>query len=125
MTRLSRFLVLAAALAAPACASSPAATDPAAAKSVVVAEPAPPREWETWPPAQAAAVVRPRVASGKTVTLEPRQGGWPILDLFEMISQETGRSFLYDVSNATFKQAKVEFVGKHVVAEEDLFAWLQ
>jgi hypothetical protein len=126
MPRLSRFLVLAAAFAASACASS-AQPAPAAAPTprvISVSEP-PPREWEPWPPAQSAPAPRARVASGKTVTLEPRQGGWPVLELFEMVSQQTGRSILYDGSNATFKHAKIEFVGRHVVAEEDLFAWLQ
>jgi hypothetical protein len=42
-----------------------------------------------------------------------------------MIHRQAGVSFLYDSTNATFKQAKVEFVGEHVIPENQLFAWLQ
>jgi hypothetical protein len=59
------------------------------------------------------------------VRLAPKDGGWKIDELFESINRATGISILYDSGNATFKQAKVEFIGAHVIEEEQLFDWLQ
>jgi type II secretion system protein D len=59
------------------------------------------------------------------VRLLPKDGGWKIDELFDQIHRTTGISILYDSGNATFKQAKVEFVGEHVIRQVDLFDWLQ
>ncbi len=59
------------------------------------------------------------------VKLIPKDGGWKIEELFDTIQRSTGISILYDSQNATFKQAKVEFVGPHLIAEDELFDWLQ
>ena len=52
-------------------------------------------------------------------------GGWTVPDLLEQIQRTTGISILYDSGNAGLKQAKVEFVGTHVIRESELFDWLQ
>src|SRR5882724_12846386 len=89
---------------APAPAPGPA---PAPAPGAPPAPPAPPK-------------------SGKNpVRLMPKEDGWKINELFEAINKTTGISILYDSGNATFKQAKVEFVGAHVIEEDQLFDWLQ
>lgn len=68
----------------------------------------------------------PAPKSGKNpVRLMPKEGGWKIDELFDAINKTTGISILYDSGNATFKQAKVEFVGAHVIEEDQLFDWLQ
>ncbi len=95
---------------------SPAATAESAAST---------HEWEPWPPADAAKRTPPPADSGETITLLPKDGGWKIDELFDMVGKKAGVSFLYDSGNATFKQAKVEFVGAHVIRQKDLFAWLQ
>ena len=59
------------------------------------------------------------------VRLLPKEGGWKIDELFDQIHRTTGISILYDATNATFKQAKVEFVGQHAIAVDELFDWLQ
>jgi type II secretion system protein D len=59
------------------------------------------------------------------VRLLPKDGGWKIDELFDQIHKTTGISILYDSGNATFKQAKVEFTGEHVIRQKDLFDWLQ
>ena len=111
-------LALAASLAA--CTSTKAA--PATA-----ADDGAPHEFEPWPPAETPKPARTAVASdpANVVRLMPREGGWKIDELFEMISKTLGISILYDSGNATFKQAKIEFVGTHVIPESELFAWLQ
>jgi hypothetical protein len=112
-------LALAASLAA--CTSMKGSADSAAPAADA------PREFEPWPPAETPRPARPAVASdpAKVVRLVPREHGWTIDELFEMVSKSLGISILYDSGNATFKQAKVEFVGTHVIQESDLFAWLQ
>ena len=55
------------------------------------------------------------------VRLLPKEGGWKIDELFDQIHRTTGISILYDATNATFKQAKVEFVGVHAIAADELF----
>jgi hypothetical protein len=86
-----------------------------------------PHEWEAWPPAETPRPARaaPSPSSANPVRLFPKEGGWKIDELFENVNKTTGISFLYDSGNATFKQAKIEFVGTHVIPEEDLFPWLQ
>jgi len=59
------------------------------------------------------------------VRLLPKDGGWKIDELFDQIHKTTGISILFDSGNATFKQAKVEFIGEHVIRQKDLFDWLQ
>jgi general secretion pathway protein D len=59
------------------------------------------------------------------VRLLPKEGGWQISELFDQIHRTTGISILFDGTNATFKQAKVEFVGVHSIDVDDLFDWLQ
>ena len=59
------------------------------------------------------------------VRLLPKEGGWQISELFDQIHRTTGISILYDGTNATFKQAKVEFTGVHPIAVDELFDWLQ
>jgi type II secretion system protein D len=59
------------------------------------------------------------------VRLMPKEGGWQIAELFEQIHRTTGISILYDSTNATVKQAKVEFVGQHSIDVDELFDWLQ
>ncbi len=81
---------------------------------------------ETWPPP--GVVAHPPKAhepGEKTITLLPKEGGWRIDELLESVSKATGRSILYDSTNATFKQSKVEFVGQHVIPESEMFDWLQ
>jgi general secretion pathway protein D len=68
---------------------------------------------------------KPKDEKGHVVRLIPKEGGWPILELFDQVHKMTGISILYDQANATFKQAKVEFIGEHLIAEDDLFDWLQ
>jgi general secretion pathway protein D len=59
------------------------------------------------------------------VRLLPKDGGWKIDELFDQIHKTTGISILFDSGNATFKQAKVEFIGEHIIRQKDLFDWLQ
>jgi general secretion pathway protein D len=59
------------------------------------------------------------------VRILPKEGGWKIDELFDQIQRTTGISILYDATNATFKQAKVEFVGPHPIYVDELFDWLQ
>lgn len=59
------------------------------------------------------------------VRLLPKEGGWQIVELFDQIHRTTGISILYDGTNATLKQAKVEFVGVHTIDVDELFDWLQ
>jgi type II secretion system protein D len=84
---------------------------------------------EPAPGAPAPAPGAPPAAPAKTakspVRLMPKEGGWKIEELFDSINKTTGISILYDSGNATFKQAKVEFVGQHVIEEDQLFDWLQ
>jgi hypothetical protein len=83
------------------------------------------REWEPWPPPGAPASKPRPVPSGKVVRLAPKEGGCTIRELFDLIQTRTGQSILYDSHNATFKQARVEFIGEHLVDESELFDWLQ
>jgi hypothetical protein len=106
------------------CATSGAGKEPAPPAATTEAA-ASTHEWEPWPPADVAKRAAQPADSGETVTLLPKDGGWRIDELFDQVHKTTGVSFLYDSGNATFKQAKVEFVGAHVVRQKDLFAWLQ
>ena len=81
-------------------------------------------KWETWPPTDRPAAEAPK-PSGQVVRLLPREGGWPVADMLKHISEVTGRPILYDSTNATFKQAKVEFVGTPEMDETELFAFVQ
>src|SRR5882724_4066673 len=113
--------VVALASALAACTSPKGGTESAAAASDLA-----PREWEPWPPAETPKPVRAAPpASSNIVRLMPKEGGWRIDDLFEYVNKTTGVSILYDSGNATFKQAKIEFVGVHEIPVSDLFAWLQ
>ncbi len=104
--------------------SPPPAQSVAAPAAQTVA--AAPHEWEPWPPADAAKPAAPRPSGERrTVRLLPKDGGYTMLDVLEMVVKATGTSILYDNYNATFKQAKVEFVGERAIDEADLFAWLQ
>lgn len=111
----------------PAPVAAPAATSAQPTKAAT-AELAP-REWEPWPPApsprSAASSRREPAANDPVVRLLPKDGGWRIDELFEMVGKTTGTSFLYDGNNATFKQAKIEFTGVHEIRESELFDWLQ
>jgi hypothetical protein len=105
-----------------------AAEQPGASESRVAATPAAPapaREWEPWPPAAAQKPAAAPAAAGPTFRIVAKPGGYRIEELLETIGKSAGISFLYDSGNATFKQARVEFVGDHVIQEKDLFAWLQ
>jgi hypothetical protein len=116
------------ALSAAGCATPKTAESPDAATESVTLElkSATPQTWETWPPAETGQPHASRPSGdGKTIRLVPKDGGWRVDELFDLINKTTGASILYDGNNATFKQAKVEFVGAHVIAESDLFAWLQ
>jgi hypothetical protein len=99
-----------------ACASSrtgeggPSGTAPAppeAASAQAADEP----KWEPWPPPEAP---QPggdaHKPSGPTVRLAVRPGGWTVADVLEEVTRVTGRPILYDGTNATFKQAKIEFL---------------
>ena len=63
--------------------------------------------------------------SQRVVHLNPKDGGWTILELFDSIQKSTGISILYDGTNQAVKTQKVEFVGTHVIPEDELFDWLQ
>jgi hypothetical protein len=116
---LLRSFGLAFAVAAASCATTTSGADHAAGETAA------PREWEPWPPAEATRPAAPAADGGPTVKLLPKDGGWRIDELFDMVGKTTGISFLYDSGNATFKQAKVEFIGPREIREKDLFAWLQ
>jgi len=66
-----------------------------------------------------------RHPSKNPVRLLPKEGGWTPAELFDQINKTTGISILFDSQNATFKQQKIEFVGVHVIEEDQLFDWLQ
>jgi type II secretion system protein D len=76
-------------------------------------------------PAVASAQDKPDDKDQKVVRLLPKEGGWAIGELFENIQKNTGISILFDSTNQTMKTMKVEFVGVHVIAEDELFNWLQ
>ncbi len=59
------------------------------------------------------------------VRVTAQAGGWAVTDLFEHISKATGRSILYQSTNAAVKNSKVEFIGDHVIRDDQLFDWLQ
>jgi hypothetical protein len=128
MRRWSALLLV---IGAASCATAKTAPDAAPATPVASsapAAPAAPREWEPWPPAnvvRTASHAAMDAPSAETIRLQPKEGGWRIDDLFAFMNKTTGVSILYDGSNATFKQAKVEFVGDHVIAKDQLFPWLQ
>jgi hypothetical protein len=92
-----------------------------------VAPPDAPREFESWPPADVARTVAPpaRDPNAPVVRLAPKEGGYRIEELFALAQKTLGVSILFDSTNATFKQAKVEFVGEHVVGRDQFFPWLQ
>jgi hypothetical protein len=123
MPRLaSALLVLSLVAPLSACASQKTSAEPVPAP--VASEM--PREWEPWPPASAAPVTRQAPAdTGEVVKLLPKEGGWKVEELFDQVSKTLGVSILYDGYNATFKQAKIEFVGPFTIAQKDLFPWLQ
>jgi type II secretion system protein D len=77
------------------------------------------------PPPAPAPEPPPAKPARHPIRLSPKEGGWKIDELFDNINKTTGISILYDSGNATFKQAKVEFVGVHVIEEDQLFDWLQ
>jgi len=83
------------------------------------------REWESWPPPDSVKSAPAPDGDGAPLHLLPKDGGWKIDELFQMIHKTTGVSIIYDGGNATYKQAKIEFVGEHVIPESQLFAWLQ
>ena len=121
-----RFTPALAVLALSSALAACATPKPAAESAAATADNAP-REFEPWPPAETPKPTRAAAASDptKVFRLLPRDNGWRIDELFEMINKTTGVSILYDGGNATFKQAKVEFIGAHVIPESELFAWLQ
>lgn len=131
MTRSAALtLVLLVALPLAACAtarsrgeSSPAAQDTASGSA------AEDTKWEPWPPPapprSADAAPKP---SGPAVRLAAKDGGWTIAELFEQVTKATGRPILYDNANATFKQAKLEFVapgGAIEMPASDFFPFMQ
>ena len=84
-------------------------------------------KWEPWPPPAAPRAAAPQ-PSGPTVRLAAKDGGWRMDELIAEVTRVTGRPILYDNTNATFKQAKIEFIAAQGALEmpaSDLFAWAQ
>jgi hypothetical protein len=73
-------------------------------------------KWEPWPPPAAMreraekAAAAENAPPGPTVRLAAKDGGWRIDELLAEVTRVTGRPILFDGTNATFKQAKVEFI---------------
>ena len=85
-------------------------------------------KWEPWPPPAAPSAAAPK-RDEEVIRLLPREGGWPVADIVKYVSEATGRPILYDNTNATFKQAKLEFTGGGTdglaMSKSDLFAFFQ
>jgi hypothetical protein len=86
-------------------------------------------KWEPWPPP---AAPRPAGAenapSGPTVRFAAKNGGWTVAEAMEEVTRATGRPILYDGTNATFKQAKIEFLapgGAIEMPASEFFPFLQ
>jgi hypothetical protein len=121
------FLAVVAAASVGACATqraTQAEAAPAAAQSqtVVVAE-GPSERWETWPPPEAAAMRQAPAPSEAMVRLEPKAGGWSLLDLTDLVAKTTQRSIVFDSANQVMKAGKLEFVNAFEVPESALFDW--
>ncbi len=59
------------------------------------------------------------------IVLNPKEGGWEIVDLFTAISEMTGASILYEAQNAVIKGKKISFIGTQAIPKTRLFDWLQ
>ncbi len=126
-------LVLAASCATPPQDRGTAAAPMSDESVVVIAAPRDPapapassaeRTWEAWPAAETLPAPAPQPTAG-TVKITPREGGWQVIELIEHIHRATGRSVLYQSTNAALKNSKVEFIGDHTIHESELFDWLQ
>jgi hypothetical protein len=91
-------------------------------------------KWEPWPPPEVTRANAQRAAeseakpSGPTVRFAAKNGGWTVAEALEEVSRATGRPILYDGSNATFKQAKIEFLAPGAAIEmpaSEFFAFVQ
>jgi hypothetical protein len=122
--RIAVPIALLVALPLAACASS-RAVESAPASDTPSAQADEP-QWEPWPPPQEA---RPSAAdpagSNETIRLLPKEGGWRLTEWIEQIAKATGRPILYDETNATFRQAKIDFTGTVTMRQSDLFAFAQ
>jgi hypothetical protein len=95
---------------------------PNAAPAAAAEEP----KWEPWPPPEASRPADPDPApSGEMIRLLPKEGGWKLTEWIEQVAKATGRPILYDETNATFKQAKIDFTGTVAMRQSDLFAFAQ
>src|SRR5262245_43106879 len=82
--------------------------------------------WETWPPAEEIRPAAPdATAAGEIIRLLPKEGGWRLSEWIEQVAKATGRPILYDETNATFKQAKIDFTGTVALRQSELFAFAQ
>ena len=117
-------VLLAASLAA--CAS-PRAGESAAPQDSSAPSAADEAKWEPWPPPVAPPRAPAEVPKDQqqVIRVLPREGGWPVADMLPFITSTTGRPIFYDQTNATFKQAKVDFHGTLEMTVADLFAFAQ
>ena len=126
---LDRIVLLAAVAGLGACASGKAAQEPvpaAATTPVATAAAEPAREWEPWPPPGVAAVTA-HVADStfKAVQIHPKDGGWQISEICDMIAKGTGSVISFDATSQVFKQARLDWTGPIVIPEARLFDWYQ
>lgn len=57
--------------------------------------------------------------------VSPKEGGWEVTDLLEMLKKETGASVVYDSNSPQIRGRKIQFKGEVEVPRERIFAWLQ